>query len=94
MGGNAQVKQKSNGGGTAFPSQKDSSKNRPKSRKGSGLAAAARKFDTLTKMPMVYEPFMSSAFFFDSALRVPPSLTPLRYALEIIMAAELICRRQ
>lgn len=59
---------------------------------GQSLARAAKRLEQLTRLPKIYEPFSSRPYFFESALRVPPSLTPASYALETVLASELVLR--
>lgn len=58
----------------------------------SRLEVAAHRLDRLTALPAVYEPFTCRPYFFESALRVPRSLTPAGYALETAVASELLQR--
>lgn len=65
-----------------------------RTRKGKGgtVASLVRRLDLLAGLPAVYEEFTSRQFFFESALRAPPALTPEGYALETALASELLQR--
>lgn len=61
-------------------------------RRSGDIVTVAQKLDQLTRLPEVYEPYTSRPYFFDSTLRVPASLTPSGYALETVLASELLWR--
>lgn len=65
---------------------------RPWRKRRSGLQAAVERMDRLVTLPAVYEPFTCRPYFFESALRVPRSLSTAGYALETAIASELLQR--
>lgn len=61
----------------------------PRAFRGKDGLASIERLDRLAALPVVYEPFTWRQYFFDSALRVPVSLTPEGYTFETALTSEM-----